>query len=67
MKKIKFSIAALAMVIAVAGTVTAKAKSTIKEAPLCSEFDPKFQICTDGSNEPCCEDGDVIYFYPPKD
>jgi hypothetical protein len=66
MKKVKLSLAALALIFAIAGTVTAKANATVEETPLCADFDPKLQICTDGSNEPCCEDGATIYFYPPK-
>jgi hypothetical protein len=63
MKKVKISIAALAFVLAIAGTATANANKA--EADPCSKVDPKLQFCTGGTEEPCCEDGNVIYTFPP--
>jgi len=62
MKKVKLSLAALALFVAIAGTATANANSS--EADPCAKIDPKHQFCTGGSEEPCCEENDVIYTYP---
>ena len=62
MKKLRLSLAALALIVAVAGTATANANS--KEAEPCSKVDPKLQICTGDTNEPCCEEGVTTYYYP---
>ncbi len=64
MKKVKLSIAALAFILAIAGTATANANKQLADP--CSKVDPKGLICVDGSDEPCCEDDlGNIYFYPP--
>lgn len=63
MKKVRLSLAALVLIVAIAGTATANANT--KEADPCSKKDPKQVICTNGSDEPCCEDdGGNTYFYP---
>ena len=62
MKKVKISLAALAFVLAIAGTATANAKSDVLEP--CKTFDPKNAICTGGSDIECCEDGAGIRNYP---
>ena len=62
MKKVKFSIAALAFVLAIAGTATANAKKV--QADPCSKVDPKLQFCIGGTDEPCCEDENGTHYYP---
>ena len=62
MKKVKISIAAIVLVLAIAGTATANAN--MKEADPCSKVDPKLQFCTGGTEEPCCEQDNVVYTYP---
>lgn len=62
MKKVKLSLAALAFIFAIAGTTTANAKADGLEP--CKTFDPKEQICTGGSDAPCCDNGGAIKFYP---
>ena len=63
MKKVKLSLAVLALFVAIAGTATANANKA--EAEPCAKVDPKLQICTNGSEEPCCEDDlGNTYYYP---
>jgi hypothetical protein len=62
MKKVKISIAALAFVLAIAGTATANAN--MQEADPCSKIDPKHIFCTGGTEEPCCEEDDITYNFP---
>jgi hypothetical protein len=62
MKKVRLSLAALVLIVAIAGTATANAKT---KADPCYKVDPKLQVCTNGSEEPCCEDDlGNIYYYP---
>ena len=64
MKKVKISIAALAFVLAIAGTATANAKKA--QADPCSKVDPKGLICTSSVGDPCCEDDlGNTWYYPP--
>lgn len=62
MKKVKLSIAALAFILAIAGTTTANA--TGKEAEPCSKVDPKLSFCLDQWPVECCEDGGKVYDEP---
>lgn len=62
MKKLRLSLAALALIAAVAGTATANAIN--KKADPCSKIDPKHEFCIGGTDEPCCEEGTIVYYYP---
>ena len=62
MKKIKFSLTALALIVAIAGTATANAKTD--ELEPCKTFDPKNVVCIGGSDLECCEDGAGFRNYP---
>ena len=63
MKKIKFSLTALALIVAIAGTATANAKKEVVDP--CKIADPK-GICTSQTGEECCEDDfGNIWHYPP--
>ena len=64
MKKVRLSLAALTLVLAIAGTTMAnKVKKT---ADLCSVVDPKSTICTGGDTFCCIDDitGDPVFFSP---
>lgn len=63
MKKIKLSLAALTLVLAIAGTTMA---NKVNKAPeeLCSEKDPKGLICTGGPDVYCCTDEKGFRNYP---
>jgi len=54
MKKIKLSLAALTLVLAIAGTTTVNATKVRNEIPLCSELDPG--TCPDQAEPACCWD-----------
>ena len=62
MKKIKFSLTALALIVAIAGTATANANS--KEADPCSKVDPKRTYCTNDWPVECCEEDGVVWNEP---
>ena len=57
MKKIKLSLAALTLVLAIAGTTTVNATKVRTEVPLCSELDPG--TCPNDAEPACCFD-DVL-------
>jgi len=58
MKKVKISLAALTLVLAIAGTTTANSTRSKGEAPACSMIDPDGSLCTNASWPECCEDED---------
>jgi hypothetical protein len=62
MKKVKLSLAALALIVAIVGTTTVNANS--KEAEPCSKVDPKLTFCLDQWPVACCEDGNQVYNEP---
>ncbi|MCS3800745.1 hypothetical protein [Niastella sp. OAS944] len=62
MKKIKFSLTALALIVAIAGTATANANS--KEVDPCSKIDPKHIACPNDWIVECCEEPDMIWNEP---
>ena len=66
MKKIKLSLAALTLVLAIAGTTMAN--KAPKKSDLCSDVDPKRTTCIGGAFFCCIDDetGDPV-FYNPKD
>jgi hypothetical protein len=55
MKKVRISLAALTLVLAIAGTTTANATKTSEALP-CYQVDPDGSFCTNGSPIECCED-----------
>jgi hypothetical protein len=65
MKQVKLSLAALALIFAIAGTATANANN--KEADPCSKVDPKGTECTNEYPIECCEDdgGNTIFQKSP--
>lgn len=56
MKKIKLSLAALTLVLAIAGTTTVNATKSHDQVDLCSNVDPDQTLCTDEWPVECCED-----------
>ena len=54
MKKIQISLAALTLVLAIAGTTTVNATKTKDEIEICREYDPNLEICTDDFPIACC-------------
>jgi len=58
MKKVKLSLAALTLVLAIAGTTTANAKRSSAEALPCWQADPDGSLCTNATFVECCEDDD---------
>lgn len=56
MKKIKLSLAALTLVLAIAGTTTVNATRLQDETDPCDTFDPDRTICTDEWPIACCFD-----------
>ncbi|OQP42835.1 hypothetical protein A4H97_11805 [Niastella yeongjuensis] len=54
MKKIKLSLAALTLVLAIAGTTTVNATKVQTDIPSCSELDPG--TCLDQTEPACCWD-----------
>jgi len=65
MKKVRISLAALTLVLAIAGTTMAN--KVHKKSDLCSDVDPKGTKCTGGGFF-CCEDDatGLPVFYSPK-
>jgi hypothetical protein len=57
MKKVRISLAALTLILAIAGTTTANATKT-GGAPPCGSVDPDGNYCTNGSPVECCTDED---------
>jgi hypothetical protein len=64
MKKVRISLAALTLVLAITGTTMANKLQ--KPANLCSVVDPKATICTGGDTFCCTDDatGDPVFFSP---
>lgn len=62
MKKVKFSLTALALIVAIAGTATANANS--KAAEPCSKVDPKLSYCLNQWPVECCEDEVQVWNEP---
>ncbi|THU40293.1 hypothetical protein FAM09_10525 [Niastella caeni] len=63
MKKVKVSLAALTLIVAIAGTTTANTTKTHKNVPLCSIVDPGGTECLNQTDIECCEDdftGEII-------
>ncbi|HSU50553.1 MAG TPA: hypothetical protein VLJ41_08180 [Segetibacter sp.] len=58
MKKVRLSLAALTLVLAIAGTTTANATKTKGEAFPCYQVDPDGAYCTNSSWVECCETED---------
>lgn len=58
MKKVRISLAALTLVLAIAGTTTANATKTKSDAFPCSQVDPDGNLCTNSSPVECCETED---------
>jgi len=56
MKKVKLSLAALTLVLAIAGTTTANATKAKKTLDLCSVADPNGTDCLNQTDAECCED-----------
>ena len=59
MKKVKLSLAALVLIVAIVGTTTANATKTSDALP-CWQVDPDGSFCTNGSPIECCEDDDHV-------
>ena len=59
MKKIKLSLAALTLVLAIAGTTTANASKAKKTVDLCSAVDPGRTECLNQTDIDCCEDDET--------
>jgi hypothetical protein len=57
MKKVRISLAALTLIVAIAGTTTANATKTSDAFP-CYQVDPDGSICTNSTATECCEDDD---------
>jgi len=58
MKKIKLSLAALTLVLAIAGTTTVNATRANQEVLPCWQADPDNSFCTNFTQTECCEDDD---------
>jgi hypothetical protein len=58
MKKIKLSLAALTLVLAIAGTTTVNATKSKDATDPCSSVDPDGTLCTDEWPQACCFDTD---------
>lgn len=56
MKKIRLSLAALTLVLAIAGTTTANATKSTDDVDLCSNVDPDHQDCLNQFPIECCQD-----------
>ena len=54
MIRVRISLAAIAFILAIAGTTTANANKTTKFVPLCSELDP--DACAGIIEPTCCYD-----------
>ncbi len=54
MKKIKLSLAALTLVLAVAGTTTVNATNSTDDVGPCWQVDPFNTECLDQTDEECC-------------
>jgi hypothetical protein len=63
MKKVRLSLAALTLVLAIAGTTMANKVNKPSEE-LCIDKDPKGIICVGGSDNYCCTDDKGPRFYP---
>jgi hypothetical protein len=58
MKKVRLSLAALTLVLAIAGTTTANATRSKEDALPCWQVDPDGSLCTNEAAPECCEDDD---------
>jgi hypothetical protein len=56
MKKVRLSLAALTLVLAIAGTTTANATKAKEDALPCWQVDPDGSLCTNATQTECCED-----------
>ncbi|OQP64115.1 hypothetical protein A3860_22170 [Niastella vici] len=63
MKKVRISLAALTLVLAITGTTMAN--KVQKTFDLCSKVDPKGLVCTGGDTYCCTDDaGNPVFFTP---
>jgi len=60
MKKIKLSLAALTLVLAIAGTTTANATRSKDDVGFCSSVDPGGTECTNDFPVECCQDDNTL-------
>jgi hypothetical protein len=60
MKKVKLSLAALVLVLAIAGTTTANATKSTSPVGFCSNVDPNHTECLNEFPIECCQD-DVTF------
>ena len=65
MKKVRISLAALTLVLAIAGTTMAN--KVQKKSDLCSDVDPKRLVCTGGDTFCCTDDDGKPVFFTPVD
>jgi len=68
MKKVKLSLAALTLVLAIVGTTTANATKSHQPVLPCSIADPNGTECTNLTDIECCEDdntSEIITARPP--
>lgn len=69
MKKIKLSLAALTLVLAIAGTTTANATKSQNDVDFCSSADPNGTECLNQFPVECCQDDitfEIINIKAPK-
>jgi hypothetical protein len=69
MKKIKLSLAALTLVLAIAGTTTANATRSQSSVDLCSAADPNGTECLNEYPIECCQDdvtSEIINIRTPR-
>lgn len=59
MKKIKLSLAALTLVLAIAGTTTVNATRSRVDVDVCSNVDPGGTECLDQTDQDCCFNEDL--------
>lgn len=68
MKKVKLSLAALTLVLAIVGTATAHAAKAHQDVLPCSIIDPNGTDCTNQTDIECCQDdntSEIITARPP--
>jgi hypothetical protein len=63
MKKIKLSLAALTLVLAIAGTTTANATKSQNDVGFCSSVDPNGTECLNEFPIECCQDDNTLEIY----
>ena len=59
MKKIKLSLAALTLVLAIAGTTTVNATKAHSDVDVCGNVDPGGTECLDQTDQECCFNEDL--------